>query len=379
MLPEAPKLKTEPPHVLVSTTTTIDGFLDDNTSSRLILSSDEDMYEIHRLRARVEAIVIGAETLRMDNPRLDTRFADVQPFSPPVKIVITRSGNINADSRFFTEGSGKKIVFCTTSTPSEKIDHLAGVATIVPCRTEITANTILEYLSATGITKIMVEGGAMIQEMFFAEGCVDILRLGRAPVLLGSSGRPRFLASGKFSPAALTTLSMEKFGSTIVTWYQVKSDTHLLRRAAALRIHSTPNDPAHHGGTIILTRRGEEVTGSEGELFPAQNTAEIALIKAKNLNIDLKGAAVFTSDELSMHTSASLESFCSLLLKSGITRIVMPTRSGVGTEPVHEALKRLETSGILVTFCDISRGNLPLIVSPRVIPSSGFSFRQNRL
>lgn len=352
MPPKTQKFKTTTPHVLVSTTTTIDGFLDDNTANRLILSSDEDMCEIHRIRARFEAIVIGAETLRRDNPRLDTRLAEVQPASQPAKIVITRSGNINPDSRFFAEGFGKKIVFCSPDTPFQNLDRLARVATIITCPAEITASIILEHLTSLGITNIMVEGGAKIQEMFFAEQCVDILRLGRAPVLLGSSGKPRFLGSGSLQPSSLTTLSDERLGSTTVTWYQVRRDSHLLRRAAAFGSLSPQEDPTQGGGTIILTKHGEEITGFQGELFPAQSATEVALIKAQNLNIDTGGATVFISGEPNTHSAATLESFCTLLLKSGITRVVMSARMHMDIKPMEEALKRLENGGIAVQCCD---------------------------
>lgn len=343
------------PQVIVSTTTTLDGYLDDNTANRLILSSEEDMYDMHRLRARVDAIVIGAETLRKDNPRLDTRYAERQPEPPPVKVVITRSGAIPPAARFFSEGPGKKIVLCLPDTPLQNLDLLSSVATVVPCRPEITAKTIIDYLTSIGLTKIMVEGGAATQEMFFAEACVDILRLGHAPLLLGSSGGARFLSSANFTPATLTTLSVEKLGDTTVSWYQVKSNAHLLRRAANLISQPPPERALRSpGGTIILNKHGIEITGTYGELLSVEDATETALIKAQNLNIDIEGASVFASGELNLLSHAIAESFCSLLLKSRIKRLVMPTRQNVETEAIEERLTCLKSAGIAVEWYDIS-------------------------
>lgn len=345
------------PQVIVSTTTTLDGYLDDTTANRLILSSDEDLQAVHRLRARVGAIIIGAETLRKDSPRLDIRYADIQPNPPPAKVVITGSGNINPDSRFFTEGSGKKFVFCLPETPSENLDRLSAVATIVPCHPHITANTILKYLTSIGLMRVMVEGGAVVQEMFFAEGCVDILRLGRAPLLLGKSGGARFMPSGTFPPSTLTTLSIEKLGSTAVTWYQVKSDAHYLRRAATLAEHSPEPDSGHAAGIIILNKYGVEICGTLGELFPAQNALEVALMKAQNLNIDTDRATVFASSGQLLHSYTSLESLSSLLIRNGIARLVIPTIQDVDTEALKDLLVRLDTDGVTVQWCDINKLN----------------------
>lgn len=55
--------------VTVSTAVSADGYLDDRSPDRLILSTPEDWAEVHRLRAACDAILVGAETIRRDNPR----------------------------------------------------------------------------------------------------------------------------------------------------------------------------------------------------------------------------------------------------------------------------------------------------------------------
>jgi 5-amino-6-(5-phosphoribosylamino)uracil reductase len=340
------------PQVIVSTTTTLDGYLDDTSDRRLILSSEEDTYEIHRLRAQVGAILIGAETLRRDNPRLNIRYGEIHPDQPPAKIVVTSSGDLDSTSRFFSEGSGIKIVFCGPNTPSENLTRLAAVATVVPCNQKITATAILAYLTSLGIARLLVEGGAIIQEMFLAERCVDILRLGHAPLLLGKHGMARFLSSGAISPSTLTTLSIQKLGSTAVTWYQVKSDSELLKRAATLGNAFPKKNSTRSEGTIILNKYGEEITGTSEELPTIYHATEVALIKAQQLNVDTEGATVFATVEPCIERYTMLNVCCPLLVKSGIARVVLPNQI-VHAESRDRSLSQLKKTGIAVEYCDI--------------------------
>jgi len=212
------------PTVILSTTTSIDGYLDDSSDHRLILSSEEDRYEVHRLRSQVDAILIGAETLRKDNPFLNIRYPDLQTGRSPIKVVVTNSGELDPIANFFCEGDCKKIVFCGPSTPPAKLAILSEVAVVVPAVTNITATSILQHLLSIGVTSLLVEGGAKIQNMFFFEHCVDILRFGVAPLILGNFGSTRFLLGCNVSSSKFTVLSNQMLGSTIVTWYEVKQD-----------------------------------------------------------------------------------------------------------------------------------------------------------
>ena len=64
--------------VWASTAVSLDGYIDDNTSQRLVLSSAEDWDQVRALRAECDAILVGAETIRKDNPALVTRNAELR-------------------------------------------------------------------------------------------------------------------------------------------------------------------------------------------------------------------------------------------------------------------------------------------------------------
>src|SRR6202012_1791868 len=96
------------PYTLVSCAVSIDGYLDDASPDRLILSGPEDLDEGDELRARADAILVGAGTIRADNPRLlirderrvAAREAEGRP-PHPLRVTVTATGDLDPPARFF--------------------------------------------------------------------------------------------------------------------------------------------------------------------------------------------------------------------------------------------------------------------------------------
>src|SRR5258708_2781314 len=95
----------------------LDGYIDDTTDKRLILSGPEDRNAVDELRATCDGILIGAGTLRADDPSLGLRRDNLQRKrlesglpAEPARIVVTRLGRLPTDARLFTTGSGRRIV-----------------------------------------------------------------------------------------------------------------------------------------------------------------------------------------------------------------------------------------------------------------------------
>ena len=104
------------PYTILSCAVSLDGYLDDASPDRLILSGPEDLDEVDELRASVDAILVGAGTIRADNPRLLVRspariawrVARGMP-EHPLRVTMTRSGDLDPAARFFT-GPGQSLV-----------------------------------------------------------------------------------------------------------------------------------------------------------------------------------------------------------------------------------------------------------------------------
>jgi 5-amino-6-(5-phosphoribosylamino)uracil reductase len=193
------------PYVLLSCAMSADGYIDDATTQRLLLSNDADFDRVDDERAKADAILVGANTIRRDNPRLlvrsaarqQARLAQGLPASP-IKATITRSGNLEPSASFFTAGDVTKVVYCTSPVSDKARERLGAVATIVDGGDPLDLRTILADLAERGVRRLMVEGGQTIHTHFLTAGLADELHLVVAPFFVGDSRAPRFVGDGKF-------------------------------------------------------------------------------------------------------------------------------------------------------------------------------------
>src|ERR1700754_200542 len=168
------------PHVILSCALSLDGYLDDATGRRLVLSNDDDWDRVDAVRASVDAILVGANTIRRDNPRLLVRSAARRAqrvaagfTESPLKVTIT--------------ATGEQLVYAPPGV------HAPG--TVVPLA-DLPA--MLADLSARGVGRLMVEGGTSMHTAFLTAGLADELHLVLAPFFVGDSKAPRFVHDGQF-------------------------------------------------------------------------------------------------------------------------------------------------------------------------------------
>jgi 5-amino-6-(5-phosphoribosylamino)uracil reductase len=195
------------PYTLLSCGMSIDGYLDSAEADRLHLSNAADFDRVDAERARCDAILVGAATIRADNPRLLIRSAGRRaervarglPASP-VKVTLTRRGDLSAAAAFFTTGDSDKIVYCPRSAADDVAARLGGLATVVDTGSsgDVDVAQLLEHLSARGIDRVMVEGGGTVLTQFLTADLVDELHLVVAPLFVGDSRAPRLVGDGAF-------------------------------------------------------------------------------------------------------------------------------------------------------------------------------------
>jgi 5-amino-6-(5-phosphoribosylamino)uracil reductase len=183
----------------------IDGYLGNATDERLLLSNDADFDRVDAVRAGCDAILVGAGTVRQDNPRLlvrsqarrDERVA--RGWRPtPIKVTVTAAGKLDPTAQFFTVGDVDKLVYCASSTVNETRGRLGHVATVVDGGEPVELVRILADLHARGVRRLMVEGGGTVHTQFLTAGLVDELHLVIAPFFVGDSRAPRFVGDGRF-------------------------------------------------------------------------------------------------------------------------------------------------------------------------------------
>jgi 5-amino-6-(5-phosphoribosylamino)uracil reductase len=193
------------PYTLLSCATSIDGYLASATEKRLLLSNDADLDRVDAVRAECDAILVGAATVRNDNPRLlvrakarqDARVARGTGPSP-IKVTVTGRAQLDPCANFFATGDAEKLVYCASATVAEARDRLGRVATVVDAGRPVDMQWISEDLGARGVQRLMVEGGGSVHTQFLTADLADELHLVVAPLFVGDSRAPRFVGDGRF-------------------------------------------------------------------------------------------------------------------------------------------------------------------------------------
>ena len=162
-----------------------DGCMDDCSSRRLILSTPADWRDVLRLRADADAILVGAETIRRDDPSLTLHDETLQRRrlaegrgAEPMKVTLSRSLRLDPCAKFFTTGLGKRLIFTTSDAPTP----LEASATLIRCP-ELTAARIVTELEKRGIRRLFIEGGPRTLRMFLDANLIDTLRVAVNPAI----------------------------------------------------------------------------------------------------------------------------------------------------------------------------------------------------
>ena len=195
----------ERPYVLLSCAMSIDGYLGSASPRRLELSNEADFGRVDELRASCDAILVGAATVRTDNPRLLVRATALHAArrarglpDSPMKITVTRCAQLDPSADFFTTGDSQKLVYCATLGVREARARLGAQATIVDGGDDVKMRDLSADLGERGVQRLIVEGGGSVHTQFLTEDVVDELQLVVAPFFVGDSRATRFVSDGHF-------------------------------------------------------------------------------------------------------------------------------------------------------------------------------------
>ncbi len=315
--------------ITLSAAVTADGYLDDDSPERLIVSTPEDWEEVHRLRAVHDAILVGAETLRRDDPALLLRNESYREsrrargLRPDIaKVTLTRSGTLSPAMRFFTEGDAERYVFAATPLP-----ELDATAEVIVADEPITAAWIVTELEKRGIRSLFVEGGAQILRMFLEERQADTLRLAVNPSL--RIGTEHGGAAFRFTPPADTPVVREYPGGMQVATYRLREsgyteeeDLKFLRLAIEASRRCLPSATSYSVGAVVVARDGSIFTGYTHETSPTHHAEQEAIAKALAAGAELRGAAIYSSMEPCSTRKSEPESCSALIIRLGFARAV---------------------------------------------------------
>jgi diaminohydroxyphosphoribosylaminopyrimidine deaminase / 5-amino-6-(5-phosphoribosylamino)uracil reductase len=165
----------------------LDGFIATRDGESVWISGPDDLRHTHQLRALCDAVVVGARTVRADNPRLTTRLVDGPS---PVRVVLDPDRRLNDSYRVFQSGPDT-LLLCAPELATAEGPGSALVLPVPRGPDGLDIGSILTLLRSRGLCRIFVEGGGVTVSRFLAAGALDRLHVTVAPLVMGG-GVPAF-------------------------------------------------------------------------------------------------------------------------------------------------------------------------------------------
>ncbi|MFI6661802.1 dihydrofolate reductase family protein [Streptomyces sp. NPDC050523] len=332
------------PHVLLSAAVSLDGYLDDTGPERLLLSGPADFDRVDEVRASVDAILVGAGTIRADNPRLlvnspgrrAARIAAGQP-EYPLKVTVSGSGDLDPDARFWHTGGDK--LLCTTDKGAERARALGLAADVVALGPDLDWRTLLAHLhDERGVRRLMVEGGGTIHTQLLQQGLADELQLVLAPLFVGDPDAPRLFGPGAYQGGRLRLTETRRIEDVVLMRYEptapgagplpTAADHHWLALACELAALCPPSRTAFSVGAVIVAADGTELARGHSREGgdPVVHAEEAALAKLGPADPRLASATVYSSLEPCTRRASRPKPCARLILDAGVRRVVTAWR-----------------------------------------------------
>lgn len=163
---------------------TLDGRIATVTGASRYISGRAALAHLHRLRASVDAVVVGVGTVAADDPQLTVRLADG---ANPTRVILDPTGRTPREARLLSDGAAPVIAIVGERAPAPPGAETLRLATEEDGR--FSPALVVAALAARGLRRILIEGGAETLGGFLQAGAVDLLHVLVAPMILGS-GKP---------------------------------------------------------------------------------------------------------------------------------------------------------------------------------------------
>lgn len=212
------------PWVIMKAGASLDGRIAASSGQSGWITNDKSRDYVHRLRDRVDAILIGAGTALVDDPSLTTRLAKGRG-QDPVRIILDSSLRLPVDARMLQQASQADTwIFCGPEPDITKAEALINAGAVVtPVAVDVNGRldlkAVLCELGKGQMTSVLVEGGSRIHGAFLRAGLVDEVNLFLAPTFIGGDGVPLLddlgLATVQQAPRLVNT-KVRRFGEDIL-------------------------------------------------------------------------------------------------------------------------------------------------------------------
>jgi diaminohydroxyphosphoribosylaminopyrimidine deaminase/5-amino-6-(5-phosphoribosylamino)uracil reductase len=160
----------------------LDGRIATNSGHSRYINGPAGLDHLHRLRALVDAVVIGVGTALADDPQLTVRRVSGPN---PARVVLDPHGRLRPSARVLAADGARRLVVTTPDAPHALADGVE-VVRLPADDGHIAPAAVLAGLAARGLRRILIEGGARTVSGFLSAGCLDRLHVMVAPIILGT-------------------------------------------------------------------------------------------------------------------------------------------------------------------------------------------------
>jgi riboflavin-specific deaminase-like protein len=342
-------------YVLLSCAISADGYLDDASPRRLILSGPADLDRVDEVRAGCDAILVGAGTIRTDNPRLlvrdprrSARRAARGLPEHPARVTLTATGDLDPGARFFNPGA-ERLVYCATPALARARARLGDRAVLIDAGDPLSLEALLEDLAERNVVRLLVEGGALLLAEFLSRDLAQELHLAVAPFFVADPAAPRLnVPPNPDGPGRPMTLAeVRRLDDVVLHRYLLGPggpDHRFLAWAVELSRLCPPSESAFSVGAVIVAEDGEVLsTGFSREQEEHDHAEEVALRKLDFADPRLRRATIYSS-LVPCGARASRPVTCvQHIVAAGIPRVVFAWReppvftAGDGAEQLRAA------------------------------------------
>lgn len=207
------------PRVIINAAMSVDGKIALSDGKAVRLSNEEDLRRVHRLRAEVDAILVGVGTVLMDDPKLTLK-AEYVKGRNPLRVVLDSDGKIPENAHVL-DGTAPTLIVT-----SEESTRNFPRAEVLRCgKDEVDLALLLDRLASRGIKTVLVEGGSTVIWSFLRHRLADELKVFISSRVLGGHSAPT-LAGGLGATSLEDSIRLrlertERLGDGILLEYSV--------------------------------------------------------------------------------------------------------------------------------------------------------------
>lgn len=211
------------PYVIMNATMTLDGKIASNSGDSKI-SSRLDLERVHELRSKVDAILVGINTVLTDNPLLTARHGRKNP----IRVIVDSKARIGFATKIMRScNTIPTIIALSEKAPKSKIKKLKslGASVLVCGKSKVDLKKLLVMLKDSGVNKLLVEGGGEINWSMLTDGLVDEVTVTVAPKMIGGREAVTLVEGKGFGMInkgiKLKLIRMKKISNEVVLSYKV--------------------------------------------------------------------------------------------------------------------------------------------------------------